>query len=90
MTNFLPSHRLEKGIVSTKATLTKGSSAPLTTAIGGVSPIGHMSAVTTYAENGLLSHDTLWAAAGAHDAVFRTEPGKLLAAAAATVADIAE
>ena len=59
-------------------------------AIGGVSPIGHVTAVPTYAEKALLLHKSVWAAAGAHDAVFRAEPGKLLAAAAATVADIAE
>ncbi|MEP9390453.1 YbaK/EbsC family protein [Mesorhizobium sp. KR9-304] len=59
-------------------------------AIGGVSPIGHMSAVKTYAENGLLLHETVWAAAGAHDAVFSARPNTLVAAARATVADIAE
>jgi prolyl-tRNA editing enzyme YbaK/EbsC (Cys-tRNA(Pro) deacylase) len=59
-------------------------------AIGGVSPIGHMSAVKTYAENGLLRHETVWAAAGAHDAVFSSKASALVAAARATVADIAE
>ena len=59
-------------------------------AIGGVSPVGHVTAVPTYAEKALLRHEAVWAAAGAHDAVFRAEPGKLLAAASATVADIAE
>lgn len=59
-------------------------------AIGGVSPIGHTAPVPAFAEDALLRHDAVWAAAGAHDAVFRAEPGKLLAAAKATVADIAE
>ena len=59
-------------------------------AIGGVSPIGHMAAIPAFAEEALLTHDVVWAAAGAHDAVFKAEPGKLLAAAKATVADIAE
>src|SRR5690606_42117257 len=59
-------------------------------AIGGVSPIGHMAPIPAYAEAALLEHVVVWAAAGAHDAVFRAEPGKLLAAAKATVADIAE
>lgn len=59
-------------------------------AIGGVSPIGHMAPVPTYAEEALLRHDVVWAAAGAHDAVFKAEPGKLLSAAGATVADVAE
>lgn len=59
-------------------------------AIGGVSPIGHTTPVPTYAEEALLDHSFIWAAAGAHDAVFKAEPGKLLSAAKATVADIAE
>lgn len=59
-------------------------------AIGGVSPIGHTAPVPAFAEEALLKHDAVWAAAGAHDAVFRAEPGKLLAVAKATVADIAE
>lgn len=59
-------------------------------AIGGVSPIGHMADIPAFAEDALLTHDVVWAAAGAHDAVFKAEPGKLLAAAKATVADIAE
>ena len=59
-------------------------------AIGGVSPIGHAAPVPTYAEEALLKHEIVWAAAGAHDAVFAAEPGRLLAAANATVADIAE
>jgi prolyl-tRNA editing enzyme YbaK/EbsC (Cys-tRNA(Pro) deacylase) len=59
-------------------------------AIGGVSPIGHIAAIPAFAEATLLMHEVVWAAAGAHDAVFRAEPGKLLAAARATVADITE
>jgi prolyl-tRNA editing enzyme YbaK/EbsC (Cys-tRNA(Pro) deacylase) len=59
-------------------------------AIGGVSPIGHTAPVPAFAEDALLRHEAVWAAAGAHDAVFRAEPRKLLAAAKATVADIAE
>lgn len=59
-------------------------------AIGGVSPIGHTAPIPAFAEEALLKHDAVWAAAGAHDAVFRAEPGRLLAAAKATVADIAE
>jgi prolyl-tRNA editing enzyme YbaK/EbsC (Cys-tRNA(Pro) deacylase) len=59
-------------------------------AIGGVSPIGHVEPVPAFAEEALLKHDAVWAAAGAHDAVFRAEPRMLLSAANATVADIAE
>jgi prolyl-tRNA editing enzyme YbaK/EbsC (Cys-tRNA(Pro) deacylase) len=59
-------------------------------AIGGVSPIGHMAEIPAFAEEALLAHDVVWAAAGAYDAVFNAEPSKLLAAAKARVADIAE
>ena len=58
-------------------------------AIGGVSPIGHKIAVPAYADRTLLGYDVVWAAAGAHDAVFSSKPGALIAAAAATPQDIA-
>jgi len=59
-------------------------------AIGGVAPIGHLEPITAFGEDALLDHDFVWAAAGAHDAVFSTEPRKLLEAANARVADLAE
>jgi prolyl-tRNA editing enzyme YbaK/EbsC (Cys-tRNA(Pro) deacylase) len=58
-------------------------------AIGGVSPIGHLAAIPAYADETLLRFDRVWAAAGAHDAVFAAEPGALIAAAGATVASLA-
>ena len=58
-------------------------------AIGGVSPIGHKVAITAYADRALLDHAVVWAAAGAHDAVFSSEPSALIAAAGATAQDIA-
>jgi prolyl-tRNA editing enzyme YbaK/EbsC (Cys-tRNA(Pro) deacylase) len=58
-------------------------------AIGGVSPLGHPDAVRRYADRRLLDFEIVWAAAGAHDAVFAAEPGALTAAARAEVADIA-
>jgi prolyl-tRNA editing enzyme YbaK/EbsC (Cys-tRNA(Pro) deacylase) len=58
-------------------------------AIGGVSPLGHLLPIPTFADQGLLDHDRVWAAAGAHDAVFAVEPGALISAAKATVADFA-
>ena len=57
--------------------------------IGGVSPIGHLVPIATYADRGLLSHERVWAAAGAHDAVFSADPGALIATARADVADFA-
>ncbi|WP_163272718.1 YbaK/EbsC family protein [Chelativorans alearense] len=57
-------------------------------AIGGVSPLGHPASVRRYADETLLGFTTVWAAAGAHDAVFAAEPKALMAAAQAEVADI--
>ena len=57
-------------------------------AIGGVSPIGHLNAIKAFADKGLLKFDTVWAAAGAHDAVFEAETGKLLNAAKAEIEQI--
>jgi prolyl-tRNA editing enzyme YbaK/EbsC (Cys-tRNA(Pro) deacylase) len=58
-------------------------------AIGGVAPIGHRIAIATFADETLLAHDRVWAAAGAHDAVFAAEPAALAKAAGAKVADVA-
>ena len=59
-------------------------------AIGGVSPIGYLTEISAFADDLLLQHDRVWAAAGAHDAVFAAEPRALLAAANAKPADLAE
>ncbi|MBZ0163305.1 MAG: YbaK/EbsC family protein [Notoacmeibacter sp.] len=58
-------------------------------AIGGVAPIGHKIAVPCFADQSLLRFDVVWAAAGAHDAVFSARPDDLFRAANATAADIA-
>lgn len=58
-------------------------------AIGGVSPLGHLIAIPVFADKSLLAFDVVWAAAGAHDAVFAAEPSALIAAARATTADLA-
>lgn len=58
-------------------------------AIGGVSPIGHLAAIPAYADENLLLFDRVWAAAGAHDAVFAAEPRALIVAAGAIVASLA-
>lgn len=58
-------------------------------AIGGVSPLGHASHMPVIADPSILAHQIVWAAAGAHDAVFSCEPKALLRAARAQVADIA-
>ena len=54
-------------------------------AIGGVAPIGSTDPVATYMDEDLLQYDTIWAAAGKSNSVFRTEPGPLAKAAGAEV-----
>lgn len=58
-------------------------------AIGGVSPLGHVEAPRVFADETLLQFETVWSAAGAHDAVFSARPGALFAAAGATAANLA-
>lgn len=57
-------------------------------AIGGVAPIGHLDGMKCFADETLLDHPVVWAAAGAHDAVFSAEPKPLFTAAEAVVADV--
>ena len=57
-------------------------------AIGGVSPIGHKIAIDCLADETLLRFAKVWAAAGAHDAVFEADTGALLTAAKARIADL--
>jgi prolyl-tRNA editing enzyme YbaK/EbsC (Cys-tRNA(Pro) deacylase) len=52
-------------------------------AIGGIPPIGHAAAITTYIDQALLDHEVVWAAAGTPDAVFPVAPRRLAEAAAA-------
>ncbi|MBO6719863.1 MAG: YbaK/EbsC family protein [Rhizobiaceae bacterium] len=59
-------------------------------AIGGVAPIGYENPVPVFADRKLLDFDLVWAAAGAHDAVFSSEPRALVEAAGARLADLAE
>ena len=59
-------------------------------AIGGVAPIGYESALPVYADTKLTAFNIVWAAAGAHDAVFSSEPNALISAAGAEIADLAE
>lgn len=47
-------------------------------AIGGVSPIGHLTQLSSYMDEHLLGFDVVWAAAGAPNAVFEIAPKTLL------------
>lgn len=54
-------------------------------AIGGVAPIGHLSALPVFMDPSLLHHESVWAAAGAPNAVFRVNPSRLREATSATL-----
>lgn len=58
-------------------------------AIGGVSPIGHLEAPRIWMDETLLNYPTVWAAAGAPDAVFEIAPERLVSATGAAVAGLA-
>jgi prolyl-tRNA editing enzyme YbaK/EbsC (Cys-tRNA(Pro) deacylase) len=59
-------------------------------AIGGVAPIGHLEPLSAFADETLLGFARVWAAAGAHDAVFAAAPAALIEAAGASVAALAD
>jgi prolyl-tRNA editing enzyme YbaK/EbsC (Cys-tRNA(Pro) deacylase) len=46
-------------------------------AIGGVPPVGHRQALTTFIDEDLLQYDDIWAAAGTPHAVFKLTPVEL-------------
>lgn len=54
-------------------------------AIGGVAPLGHLSPIPVYMDASLLTHDLVWAAAGAPNAVFAVNPQALKEAISAHV-----
>ncbi|WP_193173532.1 YbaK/EbsC family protein [Nisaea nitritireducens] len=57
-------------------------------AIGGVSPLGHLTPVATWMDETLLGFGTVWAAAGAPNAVFEITGTALRDATGATIADL--
>lgn len=59
-------------------------------AIGGVPPVGHRGESAIFIDETLLSFDTIWAAGGTPNAVFRLTPDDLLRLTGGTVAAIAE
>ena len=56
--------------------------------IGGVSPLGHPTAVPTYIDPWLRRHDVVWAAAGHPAAVFSTTYDELVAMTGAVETDV--
>ncbi|KJY36641.1 YbaK/EbsC family protein [Streptomyces katrae] len=59
-------------------------------AIGGVPPFGHRTRTRVLADQALLRHDVVWAAAGTPHAVFPMPPRELVTHAAAELADVRE
>jgi prolyl-tRNA editing enzyme YbaK/EbsC (Cys-tRNA(Pro) deacylase) len=59
-------------------------------AIGGVSPLGHVTPPILLFDRDLLALDPIWAAAGSPAHVFRTDPATLQRVTGAVVADIRE
>ncbi|MGW0859682.1 YbaK/EbsC family protein [Streptomyces sp. NPDC002690] len=59
-------------------------------AIGGVPPFGHVTKPRVLADQGLLDHPVVWAAAGTPHTVFPLDPKSLIAHAGGTVVDVRE
>lgn len=57
-------------------------------AIGGVPPLGHAESVPTYIDQDLLQYETIWAAAGHPNAVFRLLPAELIEMTGGTVINV--
>ena len=58
-------------------------------AIGGVPPIAHETQPVVFIDKSLLSFETIWAAAGTPNAVFRLSPDDLVRLSGGVIADIA-
>ncbi len=58
-------------------------------AIGGVPPLGHTTKLRILMDRSLLRWPVVYAAAGAHDALFPIDPQRLLQVSGATLADVA-
>ena len=56
-------------------------------AIGGVAPLGHLTALPVWLDPRLLDFETVWAAAGTPHHVFAVAPEALAAAVGAAIAD---
>jgi Cys-tRNA(Pro) deacylase len=57
-------------------------------AIGGVAPLGSLTPLATYIDADLMQFETVWAAAGAPNAVFEVDPKALATATGATIVTV--
>ena len=58
-------------------------------AIGGVPPVAHQTQPVVFIDRTLLDHETIWAAAGTPNSVFRLSPQDLVRLSGGDLADIA-
>ena len=58
--------------------------------VGGVPPLGHVTAMRVFVDHDLLAYDEVWAAAGTPHHVFVVAPAALVAAASAIPSDLAK
>lgn len=58
--------------------------------IGGVPPFGHPTPLTTFVDEALLTHDTVWAAAGTPRHVFEVSPADLVRLSGGRVVPLAQ
>jgi prolyl-tRNA editing enzyme YbaK/EbsC (Cys-tRNA(Pro) deacylase) len=58
-------------------------------AIGGVPPVGHATAPVTLIDADLMAFETIWAAAGTPNAVFKLTPAALVELTGGRVAEVA-
>ena len=56
--------------------------------IGGVPPVGHLEPMPTFIDEDLLAYDSLWAAAGTPNAMFKLTPRELVGMSQGTVGHI--
>jgi prolyl-tRNA editing enzyme YbaK/EbsC (Cys-tRNA(Pro) deacylase) len=57
-------------------------------AIGGVPPIAHAAPMTAYIDEDLVGYDSIWAAAGTPNAIFRLTPEELQRMTGGTIARV--
>lgn len=57
-------------------------------AIGGVPPIGHKNAITTFIDEDLMQYEEIWAAAGTPNTVFKLTPSILVEITKGTIVKI--
>lgn len=58
--------------------------------IGGVPPVGHAEPLETFVDESLMQYDSIWAAAGTPNAVFKLTPAELVKMTGGRVVSVSE